>query len=284
MRKLLFLSVLVFFVVFSIETVGFNYVTGDHPYYITTGLLGQGHDLTLLVLRSMYLILPSFVRDTALPIFINFMFVFSIYFMLKPFVKYPEWVFLLAPLMPLSNIYAQIFAISFFNFMLGFYFRGKREVAPLFLVLVFLAHYWTGLFVAIIFTLYVLAFDRKSLRDSLLPTAIIAGAFFLILPQGIGFLTQAPIVVPMYYLTTAGFFILLSRGLIFFFLSFFGLWRLWIKDRGFFKINLMLFLIPFFIVFALPTSNYWDWRLLYFMPFLALVSVFMSYLFEGKSK
>lgn len=264
--------------------MGFNYVTGDHPYYITTGLLGQGHDLTLLVLRSMYLILPSFVRDTALPIFINFMFVFSIYFMLKPFVKYPEWVFLLAPLMPLSNIYAQIFAISFFNFMLGFYFRGKREVAPLFLVLVFLAHYWTGLFVAIIFTLYVLAFDRKSLRDSLLPTAIIAGAFFLILPQGIGFLTQAPIVVPMYYLTTAGFFILLSRGLIFFFLSFFGLWRLWIKDRGFFKINLMLFLIPFFIVFALPTSNYWDWRLLYFMPFLALVSVFMSYLFEGKSK
>lgn len=283
MRKLLVLSIVAFFIVFSIETAGFNYVTGDHPYYTHLGQLGQGHDLTLMVLRPMYLVLPSFVRDNALPIFINFMFVFSIYFMLKPFVKYPEWAFLLAPLMPLSTVYAQIFAISFFNFMLGFYFRGKREVAPLFLVLVFLAHYWTGLFVAVIFTMYVLAFDRKFWGTSLVPTVIIAGFFFLFMPQGIGFLTQAPTVIPPYYLTTADFFFLISRGFTFFFLSFFGLWILWLKNRDFCKINLMLLLIPL-LIFVLPTSNEWDWRLLYFQPFLVLVSVLMSYLFEGKTE
>lgn len=226
----------------------------------------------------------TILGEAALPIFVNFMFVLGVYFMLKPFIKYPEWAFILAPITPLATVYAQIFAISFFNFMLGFYFRNRKKIAPLFLVLVFLAHYWTGLFVAGIFTLYVLAFDRKSLGVSLLPTVIITGSFFLFMPQGVGFLTQTPTVVPPGYLTTAGFFVLLSRGLSFFFLSFFGLWRLWIKNRGFFNINLILFLIPLFIVFVLPTSGYWDWRLLYFMPFLALVSVFMSYLFEGKTE
>ncbi len=296
MKKLLVLSVVVFFTVFCIETIGFDYTIGDHSYYTTTGTFGDGHDLTLLVLRPMYLVLPSPLRDAALPIFINFMFVLSVYFMLKPFVKYPEWAFILAPITPLATVYAQIFAISLFNFMLGFYFRIKKKIAkntkkyysvilpPLFLFLVFLAHYWTGLFVAGIFALYVLAFDRKALKVSLLPTIVIAGSFFLFMPQGMGFLTQAPTVVPPGYLTTARFFVLLSRGLSFFVLSFFGLWRLYVKSRGFFKVNLMLFLIPLFIVFALPTSEYWDWRVLYFMPFLALVSVLMSYLFEGKTE
>jgi len=296
MKKLLILSVIVFLTVFCIEVIGWDYSIGDHSYYATTGMLGDGHDLTLLVLRPIYLILPSPLKDAALPIVINCMFVLSVYFMLKPFTKYPEWAFLLAPIIPLATLYAQIFAISLFNFMLGFYFRSKKGIAknikkyydvilpPLFLFLVFLAHYWTGLFVAGIFTLYVLAFDRGALKVSLLPTILIAGSFFLFMPQGVGFLTQTPTVIPSGYLTTAGFFYLLSRGGSFFVLSFFGLWRLYVKSRGFFKVNLMLFLIPLFIVFVLPTSNYWDWRLFYFMPFLALVSVLMSYLFEGKTE
>ncbi len=278
MRKLLVLSVAVFLVVIGIETMGFDYTLGDHPYYISYGQFGQGHDLTLLLLRPM-----AALGDAALPIFINFMFVLSVYFMLKPFIKYPEWAFLLAPITPLAAVYAQIFAISLFNFGLGFYFRGKREIAPLFLVLVFLAHYWTGLFVAGIFTLYVLAFGRKFWGTSLVPTVIVAGFFFLFMPQPIGFLTQGPTVVPPGYMATADFFILLSRGLGFFFLSFFGLWILWLRNRDFCKINLMLFLIPLFIVFVLPTSEYWTWRVIYFMPFLVLVSVLVSYLFEGKT-
>lgn len=282
-NKLLILSVVACFIIICVETMGFVYTIGDHPYYAATGMLGQGHDLTLLVLRPMYLILPPPFGDAALPIFINFMFVLSVWFMLKPFVKYPEWAFLLAPITPLATIYAQLFAISFFNFMLGFYFRGRREIAPLFLVLVFLAHYWTGLFAAGIFALYVLAFDRKFWGTSLVPTAIIAGFFFLLMPQGIGFLTQAPTVIPPGYMTTAHFFVLLSRGLSFFFLSFAGLGILYVRFRDFFKINVMLFVIPLFIAFVLPTSDYWDWRLLYFMPFLALTSVLLSYLFEGKT-
>lgn len=296
MRKLLILSVVVFFTVFCIYTIGFDY-TGDHSYYTTTGTFGDGHDLTILVLRPMYWILPSPLRDAALPIFVNFLFVLSVYFMLKPFVKYPEWAFILAPITPLAIVYAQIFAISLFNFMLGFYFRSKKKIAknikkyygvilpPLFLFLVFLAHYWTGLFVAGIFALYVLAFDRKSFKTSLLPTIIIAGFFFLFMPHGIGFLT-APSTTPTGYgyLTTAGFFFLMSRGLSFFIFSFFGLGILYIRFKNFFKINLMLFIVPLFIVFALPTSDYWAWRVIYFIPFLVLVSVLMSYLFEGKTK
>ncbi len=279
MRKLLTLSVVVFFIVFGIYAMGFGYTVRDHEYYAVTGLFGDGHDLTLLVLRPMYLILPPPFGDAALPIFINFMFVLSVYFVIKPFVKYPEWAFILAPITPLGVVYAQIFAISLFNFMLGFYFRNRKEIAPLFLILVFLAHYWTGLFVAGIFTAYVLAFDRKFWATSLVPTIIIAGFFFFLMPQGIGFLTQAPTVVSPGYITTVDFFVLLSRGGIFLVLSFFGLWRLWLKNRGFFKINLMLLLIPLSI-FVLPTSAIWDWRLLYFQPFLVLVSVLMSYLFE----
>ncbi len=278
MRKLLFLSVAVFLVVIGVEAVGFDYTLPGHIYYTATGQLGEGHDLALLVLRPM-----AIFGDAALPIFINFMFALSVYFMLKPFIKYPEWAFILAPITPLAVVYAQIFAISLFNFGLGFYFRGKREIAPLFLVLVFLAHYWTGLFVTGIFTLYVLAFDRKFWATSLVPTIIIAGFFFFLMPQRMGFLTQAPAVVPPGYVNTIDFFILLSRGGIFLVLSFFGLWRLWMRDRGFFKINLMLLLIPLSI-FVLPTSQVWDWRLLYFMPFLALVSVLISYLFEGKKE
>lgn len=277
-KKLLILSVVVFLIVIGIETMGFDYTIGDHPYYTTLGQFGQGHDLTLLILRPM-----AVLGDAALPIFINFMFVLSVWFMLKPLIKYPEWAFILAPITPLAAVYAQIFAISMFNFALGFHFRNKKEIAPLFFVLVFLAHYWTGLFVTAIFVVYVLAFDRKYWGTSMVPTIIIAGFFFLFMPQPIGFLTQAPTATAPGYMATADFFVLLSRGLSFFVLSFFGLGLLWVKNRDFCKINLMLFLIPL-VVFVLPTSIYWDWRLIYFMPFLALVSVLMSYLFEGKSK
>jgi len=288
-NKLLILSVAVFFLVFGIMSIGFDPTIGDHLYYTTTGGFGEGHDLALLVSRPLALL-----GDTPLPIFFNFFFVLSVYFLIKPFVKHPEWAFILAPITPLATVYAQVFAISFFNFMLGFYFRNKEKIAKntkkyygvilptLFLFLAFFAHYWTGLFVAGIFTLYVLAFDRKSWKVSLLPTILITGAFFLLMPQGIGFLTQTPTVVPPGYMTTAHFFILLSRGGSFFGFGFFGLYLLYRKHKDFFKLNLMLFILPLSI-FVLPMSGYYDWRLLYFMPFLVLMSVLLSYLFEGKT-
>lgn len=285
MKKFLILSMLVFFMVIWVTAVGVDYTAGDHPYYVATGQFGDGHDLTILILRPMAAILG----DYALPIFINFMFVLSVYFMLKPFIRYPEWAFLLAPITPLGGIYAQIFAISLFNFMLGFYFRDKKKIAILFLILVFLAHWWAGLFVASIFGLYLLLFDRSD-KKIIFSTISIAGLFFLFMFNGIGFLAETRSILPTSYdsLTTAGFFLLISRNLSFLILSIFGLWRLYVKSRdffkNFFKINLMLFLIPLFIAFILPTSHYWNWRVFYFMPFLALVSILFSYLFEGKTE
>jgi len=287
MKKLLILSVAAFFIVITIVMLGFDYTIGDHYYYISTGHFGDGHDLTLLILRPL-----AIFGDPALPIFINFIFALSVYFMLKPFIKYPEWAFILAPITPLAGIYAQLFAISLFNFMLGFYFRNKKRIAenikkwyavplpPLFLILTFLAHYWTGLFVAAVFVLYLFLHDRPD-KFALFTTIAITSFFFFCLGHGLGFLTRTPTTVSTGYLTTAGFLYWLSRGGSFFAISFFGLWRLWVKNRDFCKINLMLFIIPLFI-FVLPTSNYWDWRLIYFMPFLALVSVLMSYLFTRK--
>lgn len=289
-NKLLILSVVAFLAVIVPVAVGIDYTIGDHSYYTTTGQLGQGHDLALIVARSLYLLFG----DLAIPVFFNFFFAFSVYFFIKPFVKTPEWAILLAPITPLTTVYAQIFAVSIFNFGLGFYFRNRREIAPLFLVLVFLAHWWTGLFVAAIFALYVLTFDRKFWATSLVPTVIIAGFFFILMPQETGFLTQAPgtgtytsmvFFIPLFnvYLGLFGFFLLLTRGLSLFFLSFPGLYLLYKKHRDFFKVNLLLFFIPL-IAFAPFVSDYWNWRLFYFMPFLALTSVLMSYLFEGKSK
>ncbi|MBA7602758.1 hypothetical protein ES703_09854 [subsurface metagenome] len=319
-NKLLILSVVAFLAVIIPVAVGIDYTIGDHPYYTTTGQFGQGHDLALIVARPLYLLFG----DLAIPVFFNFFFAFSVYFLIKPFVKTPEWAILLAPITPLTTVYAQIFAISLFNFMLGFYFRlklrenirntpaqmrkphkrrligkfaykGYLKELPIFgfLILVFLAHYWTGLFVAGIFALYVLAFDRKSLRESLLPTILIAGIFFFFISQPIGFLTQAPgtgtylsmiFFIPFLniYLGLLGFFLLLTRGLSLFFLSFPGLYLLYKRHRDFFKVNLLLFFIPL-IAFAPFASDYWNWRLFYFMPFLALTSVLLSYLFEGKS-
>ena len=290
-NKLLLLSVVAFLAVIIPVAVGIDYTIGDHPYYTTTGQFGQGHDLALIVARPLYLLFG----DLAIPVFFNFFFAFSVYFLIKPFVKTPEWAILLAPITPLTTVYAQIFAISIFNFGLGFYFRGRKKIAPLFFVLIFLAHYWTGLFVVGIFTLYVLAFDRKSIRESLLPSVLVAGIFFLFISQPIGFLTQAPrtgtytsmvFFFPFFnvYLGLFGFFLLLTRGLSLFFLSFPGLYLLYKKHRNFFKVNLLLFFIPLFIAFVPLVSDYWNWRLFYFMPFLVLTSVLMSYLFGGKTE
>jgi len=286
-NKLLVLSLVAFFTVFALLTMGFDYTIGDVPYYAATGELGDGHDLTLIVLRPMYLLLPECIENNVVHIFINFMFAWSVYFLVKPFVKRPEWTFILAPIAPLAGVYAQLFAISLFNFMLGFYFRNKKKITPLFLSLVFFAHYWTGLFVAGVFAIYLLAFERNKtvLKQSLLPI-IIVGAFFFIfqsifLGYGLGFLTQTPTEIPPGSMTAAHFFVLLSRGLSFFFLSFAGLGLLYKKYRNFFKLNLMLFLIPL-LIFVLPTAIYWNWRLFYYMPFLLLMTVLLSYLFEGK--
>jgi len=299
-NKLLVLSLVAFFTVFALLTMGFDYTIGDVPYYAASGKLGEGHDLTLIVLRPIYLLLPSCIENNVVHIFINFMFAWSVYFLVKPFVKRPEWAFILAPIAPLAGVYAQLFAISLFNFMMGFYFRSKEKIAknikkhysailpPLFLILVFLAHYWTGLFVSFIFVVYLMAFDRSrgSMKQLLLPAIAIGAFFFFFSVHGMGglaFLIQPSEAVPPGSMTAAHFFVLLSRGLSFFFLSFAGLGLLYKKYRNFFKLNLMLFLIPLSI-FVLPTAIYWNWRLFYFMPFLLLMTVLLSYLFEGKTK
>lgn len=287
MKKFLFLAIAVFLITMSIETLGFNYNIGDHHYYTIngTGVFGDGHDLTLLISKPL-----SVLGDFTLPLFFNFIFAFSIYFLLKSFpkIKYPEWAFLLAPITPLASIYAQIFAIALFNIGLGFYFRNKHKLVPLFLVLVFLAHYWSGLFIAGIFILYLLLFDRnpQTRRWCLLPTMTIILFFTSIFGKNLAFFSNigdlkswsAAGVVGM---TVFDFLKLFSRNFVFFELAVVGACFLYIKKiKNFLALNMLLFVVPLFTIVVFSNSIYWNWRMAYFMPLTVLTTVLFSWLRE----
>ena len=235
------------------------------------GGFGQGHDLTLLISKPL-----SVLGNQALPIFFNFFFVFSIYFLIKPFVKYPEFAFVFGPVVPLASVYAQIFALGFFNFALGSYFRDNKKACLLFFCLIFLAHYWTGLFAFGILMLFFLI--HKSKWWALQPAiCIVTLFFFLIMPQGISFLGDVSASANEDILH---YFFLLSRGFSFFMFGLVGLYMLYFKNKDFFKLNFLLFFIPLAIALVFRSSTYWAWRVFYFIPMLALFSVLMSSLYE----
>jgi len=288
MRKLLVISVAVFFLVMGIEVIGFNYGIGDHPYYTISGrgFLGDGHDLTLLISKPL-----SMLGDFTLPLFFNFMFAFSIYFLLKSFpkIKYPEWAFLLAPIIPLASVYAQIFAASLFNFALGFFFRNRYKLFPVFLTLTFLAHYWSGLFLAGIFVLYLLVFHRgnDTFKWCLIPTMLIVLFFtHVVSPSDLSFLSSnAGHVGGINEMTVMDFLKLFSRGFVFFGLALFGLIVIYIKKMKYFiRLNIMLCVVPLLIVAVFSNSPYWNWRICYFIPLIALSSIFMSWLYEKSDR
>lgn len=285
-NKWLVLSFLACFAVLFVETLGFNYSIGDHPYYTMggRGTFGDGHDLTLLVTKPL-----SLLGNFALPLFFNLFLASSIYFLLKAFprIKYPEWAFILAPITPLASVYAQLFAIALFNIGLGVFFRNRYKLFPVFLLLTFFAHFWSGLFLAGAIVLYVLLFDygKEARRWCLLPTMIIISFFsYSFMARGLDFLSQISGALPaggVSGMTILDFLGLLSRNGVFIVLACIGLVILYIqKYKKFLVLCAMLILIPMITMFMFSNSIYWNWRMAYFMPLTALTTVFMSWLHQ----
>lgn len=285
-HKWLVLSFFVCFLVLFVETLGFNYSIGDHPYYVAggRGTFGDGHDLTLLITKPL-----SLAGNFALPLFFNMFLASSIYFLLKAFprIKYPEWAFILAPITPLASVYAQLFAIGLFNFALGFFFRNRYKLSPVFLMLTFFAHYWSGLFLAGIFILYILLFDqnRENRTWCMLPAMIIISFFsYSFMARGLSFLSQITGVVPaggVTAMTIADFLNLITRGFVFVALACIGIVILYVqKYKKFLILCIMLLAIPLITMFMFLNSIYWNWRMAYFMPLTALTTVLMSWLHQ----
>jgi len=285
-NKWLLLSFLICFAVLFTETVGFDYSIGDHPYYVIggSGAFGDGHDLTLLVTRPL-----SLLGDFALPLFFNIFLAMSIYFLLKAFprIKYPEWVFILAPITPMSSVYAQLFAIALFNFGMGFFFRNRFKVFPLFLALTFFAHYWSGMFLTGAFMLYVLLFDqnRENRRWSILPAMIIISVFsYSFMARDMSFLSQISGAIRSgggYTMTLFDFVSLFTRNFMFIILAVFGAAVLYIyKYKKFLIFYVTLLIIPMLTMLMFSNSIYWNWRMAYFMPLIPLMTILLSWLHE----
>ena len=254
----------------------------DLNYYVIGGTFGTGHDLTIAISQPL-----AKISIYLLPIFFFSVFVFGVYYFVKPFVKYPEWAFLMAPLTLLTTILAQIFSVGLFWFVLGFYFRDKKHpqrrykyLMSLFLFLACLAHFWSGICIVLAFAAFLIIERKPKLCCVLTPAFLLLMLVALMMrftPVNMfspDFVSYAPGEIP-------NFFYLFTRGMGFLFSASVGvLWLLKSKEYGLLKIILPLLLVPIGMMLVLPYD--WVWRLFYFMPLLALTAIVMSYVFEGK--
>lgn len=261
----------------------FWYYAGNHgvfpganfgpPTGVMPGLLGQGHDLSLILSRLLVQI-----GHFMIPLFFISFFVFSGWFLLKPLCRFPEAIFIVAPfslvLLIMSNVYfifAQMLAMGFAFISIGLYLRGRKIPTMLCLVLMATSHFWSGIFYAGAFGLYLLVRDRKFIVY-LLPSLVVlmvlmpAGAFnFLLNRTSFGSnlsyiwnvqLLENYILVPF---------------------VFYGAWRL--RKH---KIGLLFFVI---IAFALVPllflqSQNWGYRLVTLIPILPCEAMGVSGLLE----
>lgn len=254
----------------------------DLNYYVEGGTFGTGHDLTIAISQPL-----AKVSIYLLPVVFFTVFAAGVYYMIKPFVKYPEWAFLVAPLTPLTTVLAQIFSIGLFWFVLGFYFRYKKNPKRiymysicLFLFLACLAHFWGGICMLAAFGFFMVIDKRPKLIGLVLPALallVVVALHMQFTPAGMftpDFMQYAPGEIPTFFsLFTRQMSFLLSAGVGVFWLA---LYREW----GFLKIIVPLLLFPILLMLFLPYD--WVWRLFYFMPLLPLTSVVMSYVFEGR--
>jgi len=284
-RKLLILSLIIFFCVFTFEVARFTYsgdAAGDTPYYLDNGCgaVGQGHDLTLVFSKPL-----SKIWTPLVPLFFNFIFAFGAYFMIKHYIKYPELALVIAPLMPLTGVYAEIFAIALFFFAMGFYFRKQMPLALFFFCMVFLAHYWTGIFAFGLFIVFFLVHRPLNMDKNYLflgSLCVVVMFFMFVMPQGMGF--RMNLLFSIYGGTSNNwylrhFFLLLNGNGLFILTSVSGLYILYrYCDLEFFKLTTIMYLIPLIVAFTIPNSGYWNWRLLYFMPTLPLTTVAFSWI------
>ena len=256
----------------------------DLEYYSKSGTFGTGHDLTLAISLPL-----AKVSIYLLPLFFFSVFVFGVYYFIKPFVKYPEWAFILAPLTILTTVLAQIFAVGLFWFVLGFYFRDKKHpqrrykiLMSIFMFLVVLAHFWSGICLVGIFMAFLVIERKWKLIHITTPAILLLALIALIMrftPAGMftaEFMQYAPGEIPTFftlYTRDMGYLISALAGIIFLFKH---------KEFSLLKIVIPLLLTPILLMLFLPYD--WVWRLFYFMPLLPLTSLFMSYAWEHKEK
>ena len=286
---------LIFFLVVAVETYAVTLpdhvykvnengqlIDPDLNYYVAGGKFGTGHDLTIAISQPL-----AQVSIYLLPITFFSIFVVGTYYFIGPFTKYPEWAFLMAPLTLLTTILAQIFSTGLFWFVLGFYFRYKQTLKRnylyligIFLFLACLAHFWSGICIVGLFGLFMLIEKKWRLIILAAPALCVlalVGLAMRFTPGGMftaNFLQYAPGEIPT-------FFYLFTRGMGFLFSASVGMvWLALYKEYSLLKIIVSLLLIPIGLMLVLPFD--WVWRLFYFMPLLALTSIVMSYVFEGR--
>lgn len=257
----------------------------DLNYYVVGGTFGTGHDLTIAISQPL-----AKVSIYLLPIFFFSVFVFGVYYFIKPFVKYPEWVFIMAPATLLTTILAQIFSVGLFWFVLGFYFRDKKHpqrrykiAIMVFLFLTSLAHFWSGICIVLAFAAFLVIDKKPKLIYVLTPALVLIISVALMMGftpirmfDPTTFVRYAPETIPT-------FFYLFTRGMGFLISASVGiLWLLIKKEYSLLKIIVPLLVVPIGMMLVLPYD--WVWRLFYFMPLLALTSIFLSYAQENKDK
>jgi len=298
-RKLVLLIAIVVFIVFLVMWLSARstkydmdwwYYAGNHGVYpganfgppngVVPGLLGQGHDLALIISRLLVQI-----GNFALPAFFISFFCFTGYFMLKPLCRFPESIFLAAPfslvLLIMSGAYflfAQMLSMSFFFISIGFYLRepAKRNklATTICLALMATSHTWSSIFYLGAFGLYLLVKDRKFILYLLPAIAIL----LVLMPGGVfNFLSDKTSVGSnLSYLWN----VQLTENLILIPFLFYGAWRLCRKP----KIGLLfaIVIVAPLVTIMLLWSPYWSYRVVTLIPILlceaAGVSVLLEYI------
>jgi len=256
---------------------------------VMPGSLGQGHDLALILSR-VFIVGGNFM----VPLFFMTFFIFSGWFLLKPLVRFPEVIFVVAPfsvfLLIISGAYflfAQMLAMGFFFLAIGFYLRNpatrdkKRWTykywtyddlgMSICLILMSASHSWSALFYLGVFGVYLIVKDHRSLIY-LIPAILLLASTA---PSGfLGFLTvQTSVGQNLSYLVN----VQLTENIILLPFLAWGAWRL-IKSR----IGLL-----FAVVIAAPLvtimllwSPCWSYRVVTLIPINMLEASGVSGLLE----
>lgn len=250
----------------------------DLTYYVINGPFGSGHDLTILISKPL-----AQINLYLMPLFFFSFFTASIYLFVSNFTKYPQWTFILSPLSILTVVLAQIFSIGFFWLVMYTYYKLKKNnkiyykiFIPVGLMLMTLAHLWSGTILLTAFTFFVL-WDSKKIYLAEISLVILISTILLYNFNPISMLSIDYVKDSISSTQTITTAITRNISLMFSSTLCFGLL---IKEKinSLLKLFLPLFVMPFLLVSMLDFD--WTDRLVLFMPLLAMSSILLSKLHE----
>jgi len=263
---------------------------------VMPGSFFQGHDLTLVVTRVL---IP--VGNFAVPAFFISFFCIAGWFMLKPLVRFPEAIFVVAPfsivLLLISGTYflfAQMLSMGFFFLAIGFYLRppmwilmpssskftahdydASKLVVMICLALMSISHSWSALFYLGAFGLYLIIKDRRFIAY------IIPAILLLVATAPAGFLNfiaeRSTIGSNFSYLVN----VQLTENFILIPFLLYGAYRLMRSRVG------LLFVIITLAPLATITvlwSPFWSYRVVTLIPILVFEAAGVSSLLEWIAK